>query len=240
MSALKKIAKRIPGVSALRNKYVTRKLKLKNTEDVFTDIYRRKEWDGQVSVSGPGSDSHQTRIITSELSILLNDFNVTTMLDIPCGDFYWMKRVNLKGIKYIGADIVKNLIQSNRERYEMDNVRFQNMDLLRDKLPKVNLVFCRDCLVHFSFADIFLALRNICDSQSEYFLTTIFTDRKDNRDIATGQWRVLNLQVGPFLLPKPLRIINEQCSEGNGIYGDKSLAMWRMEDIRESLKKRVT
>lgn len=239
MGALREVAKRIPGVPfvhrALWNKYATLKLKLKSTESVFTDIYRTNVWGGQFSVSGTGSDSYQTRIVTSNLPILLGDLNVSTMLDIPCGDFYWMKSVNLKGVNYIGADIVKDLIQSNREKYAADNICFQNLNLLRDKLPKVGLVFCRDCLVHFSFKDILLALRNICESQSEYLLTTTFTDRKDNYDIVTGQWRSLNLQIAPFLLSKPLRIINEECSEGDGIYGDKSLALWKIEDIRESL-----
>lgn len=245
MRALKELAKRMPGVPfvydvlrnvyrILRNKYNVYKLKLKSTEDVFTDFYRRNKWGGQVSVSGTGSDNYQTRLITRELPILLNDFNISTMLDIPCGDFYWMNSVNLKGIDYIGADIVRDLIQSNREKYKRDNVCFKNLNLIRDKMPRVDLVFCRDCLVHFSFDDIFLALHNICDSQSELLLTTTFTDRKDNYDIVTGQWRVINLEVAPFMFPKPLKIINEECTERNGIYKDKSLALWRIRDIRES------
>lgn len=242
---LREIAKRIPFVSFvyhtlrnLPNWYSTRKLKLKNTDEVFTEIFRGNCWGGKSSASGTGSDNHQTRIITSELPRLIDDFNITTMLDIPCGDFYWMKTVNLKGVHYIGADIVKDLIHKNKEKYEKDNISFQRLDLIRSKLPSVDLIFCRDCLVHFSFEDIFFALQNICESQSGFLITTTFTDRKDNQDIATGQWRVLNLEVAPFMLPKPLRIINEECTESNGRYKDKSLALWRINDIRDNLTKR--
>jgi 2-polyprenyl-3-methyl-5-hydroxy-6-metoxy-1,4-benzoquinol methylase len=244
MRTLKQIARKIPGFPfvyhILYNKYVAFQLKLKNTEDVFTDIYRRNKWGGKDSISGPGSDGHQTRVIARECLALFNEFNISTMLDIPCGDFHWMKSVDLKGINYTGADIVKDLIQRNRERYERDSIRFQSLNLIRDNLPKVDLVFCRDCLVHFSFEDICRALHNICESQSEFLLTTTFTDRKDNHDIVTGQWRVLNLEVAPFMLPKPLRTINEECTQGNGLYKDKSLALWRTGDIRERLTKRST
>jgi hypothetical protein len=244
MRTLKEIARKIPGIPfvyhILYNKYVGFQLKLMGTEDIFTDIYRRNKWGAKDSVSGPGSDSHQTRVIARELLVLFNEFNISTMLDIPCGDFHWMKSVDLKGINYTGADIVKDLIQRNRERYERDSIRFQSLNLIRDNLPKVDLIFCRDCLVHFSFEDIFRALHNICESQSEFLLTTTFTDRKDNHDIVTGQWRVLNLEVAPFMLPNPLRTINEECTQGNGLYKDKSLDLWRTGDIRESLTKRST
>ena len=83
--------------------------------------------------------------------------------------------------------------------------------------------------------DIFHTLENICSSQSKYILTTTFLERKDNHDISTGQWRVLNLESAPFMLLRPLRIIGEGCTEGNGAYIDKALGMWRIADIRGRL-----
>jgi hypothetical protein len=239
MGKLKEIAKKVPVIPYIyrtfHNYYSSYQLKSKTAEQVFTEVYRRNAWKGKGSVSGPGSDVHQTRIIINELPILFNDFNISTMLDIPCGDFHWMKDVDLSNIDYMGADIVNELIQKNAENYGRDGVSFQYLNLIKDKLPKKDLVFCRDCLVHFSFADIFLALNNICNSQSEYILLTTFTGRKDNYDIVTGMWRVLNLELPPFLFPEPLRIINEGCTEGDGAFEDKALGLWRIADIRKSL-----
>lgn len=222
---------------ALRKRYKLRKLKAKDAEQVFTDIYSNNSWGGKDSVSGRGSDLFQTRVVIKELPLLFHDMNISTMLDIPCGDFHWMNSVDLSEIDYTGADIVDSLIENNTKQYGTDNIHFQKSDLIKDKLPKTDLVFCRDCLVHLSFEDIFSALENICDSQSGYLLTTTFPERTENQDIATGQWRVLNLQLAPFDLPAPLRMINERCTEDNGAYADKALGLWKIADIRASLDR---
>jgi hypothetical protein len=241
MGILRAIVKRIPVLrflfSASGNSYPSHESK--STEDVFTEIYRSNGFGGTTSVSGPGSDIAQTRIVVSELRALLNDLNISTVLDIPCGDFQWMNNVDLHDIDYTGADIVKQLVLSNGAKYARDGIRFRSLDLIKDKLPRVDLIFCRDCLVHFSNREALSALRNICGSRSGYLLTTTFTDRKLNHDIVTGQWRPLNLQVAPFLFLKPLRVINEQCSEGGGVWGDKSLALWKIEDIRDHLSRNL-
>lgn len=214
-------------------------LHINNHEVLFTDIYKTKKWGGTKadSVSGPGSDIHQTSAISKELPILFYNLEVKTMLDIPCGDFHWMKNVKLNSLKYTGADIVEALINKNIELHANSDNFFQKLNLIEDKLPKVDLIFCRDCLVHFSYVDIFEALNNICNSHSKYLLTTTFIDRKHNKDITTGNWRPINLELSPFLLPQPLKIINEGCTEGQGAYTDKSLGLWKISDIRKTLAK---
>jgi hypothetical protein len=159
------------------------------------------------------------------------------MLDAPCGDFYWMKQVDLSDLDYIGADIVMDLIRQNR-RYQASNVRFRKLNLIDDRLPKVDLIFCRDCLVHLCFKDLFMALHNICRSGSTYLLTTTFKNPVHNDDIETGQWRPINLEIPPFSFPAPLRLINEGCTEADGIFADKSLGLWQIQDIATCLGKR--
>lgn len=105
------------------------------------------------------------------------------------------------------------------------------MDISKDGLPKADMILCRDCLVHFSFEDILSAIRNFKRSGSQYILTTTFSERLSNIDINTGGWRTLNLQLPPFNFPRPIKLINEKCDEAGGIYLDKSLGLWRLEDI---------
>jgi len=240
MRYLKRILKQIPGVRSAyhfaSSRYQSLKLKGSTAQYIFSDIYRGNKWGGVDSVSGTGSDMFQTRVVRNGLPAVCRCFDVHAMLDIPCGDFHWMKHVDLDGIDYTGADIVADLILGNGQ-YEASKVHFCILNLIDDKLPKIDLVFCRDCLVHLSFRDTFRALHNICDSGSIYLLTTTFTSLPHNRDIATGQWRTLNLEAPPFSFPPPLKTINEQCTEGDGAFSDKSLGLWRVEDIGECLRK---
>lgn len=205
-------------------------------EAVFTEIFERNAWGGVDSVSGPGSDDLQTRVVVGELSAVLRDYGIKRMLDVPCGDFHWMRHVGLEGVDYTGADIVAELVRSNNARFGRAGLQFRKLDLTRDPLPEVDLVFCRDCLVHLSFEDASRALANIRGSRSGYLLSTTFTARTTNEDIKTGGWRPLNLELAPFALPKPLKIITEGCTENDGIYRDKSLGLWRISDLPESFR----
>jgi hypothetical protein len=242
VEALKGVAMRIPGLRfvyrSLRSAYTAYRLRNTSTEEIFTDIYTHNRWGGTTSVSGPGSAIDQTAVIARALPVVFRELNVYSVLDIPCGDFQWMRTVNLDGIQYIGADIVLALVDRNKEAHGRTGIEFRHLNLVADRLPKVDLILCRDCLVHLCYADVFRALANICHSGSVYLLTTTFTSRVYNRDIATGDFHPLNVQRPPFTFPAPLRLINEQCTEGDGAYRDKSLGLWRIADLEHALPAR--
>ena len=239
MHRIEQIARKIPGLQpayrAIVNWFARRQLGSVPTEEVFTDIYRHNKWHGDESVSGVGSGDEQTIGIISELPGVLAELEVSTLLDVPCGDFNWMRNVDLGRVQYTGADIVPELVQSNSRQFTRDNVSFRQLDLLKDQIPSVDLIFCRDCLVHLSFEDIASALANICNSKSRYLLTTTFLERTANNDITTGQWRPLNLELEPFSLPKPARVVLEGCTEAGGMVKDKALGLWSITDIRACL-----
>lgn len=202
-------------------------------EQIFTEIFERNSWGGKESLSGTGSDREQTQVLVKRLSRLFRDLGTKTLLDIPCGDYHWLRLLDVPRMQYVGADVVKEMILQNRRTYERENVHFRCLDLTKDPLPKADLILCRDCLVHFSYSDIALALHNICESDATYLLTTTFTQRMSNYDIPTGKWRPLNLALPPFDFPAPHVVINEECSEDNGRYPDKSLALWELSDVRK-------
>lgn len=232
-------AKKVPGILS-SYRYIKKiiysiRVNRMSVEEIFTDIYRRKIFAGEASVSGLGSDSYQTRNLVKELPILFKELNISIIIDIPCGDFHWISNLNLNGIKYIGADIVQGLIYQNK-KWETENIVFRHANLITDELPNVDLVLCRDCFIHFSFEDIYRALWNICESGSNFLLTTTFPERTENHNIKTGGWRVLNLQIEPFNFPEPLRTILEGCTEEDEKYRDKSLGLWKIEDIKKCLE----
>ncbi len=199
--------------------------------DTFHLIYETNHW-GAAQRSGAGAALDQTTILIDALVALLNELRVSTLLDLPCGDLSWMRHLDVAGMTYIGADIVAEVIATNRAALAGPSRSFRVLDLTRDDLPAADLLLCRDCLVHLSFADARAALANVSRSPIAYFLSTTFADCRENEDIVTGDWRPINLQRPPFSLPTPIRLISEQCTEGDGLFTDKSLGLWRVDQLR--------
>ncbi len=199
----------------------------------FSEIYDKNIFGGRVSRSGEGSDLVQTAVIRSELPKLAQELGVKTFLDAPCGDWCWMRRTELGVEHYIGVDIVETLIEKNQREFGNASTSFQCMNLAEGELPRVDLIFSRDCLVHLSFADALKIIANFKQSGSKYLLTTTFVSRDRNNDLVGKDsfWRPLNMQLPPFNFPQPMLLINEGCTEGGGQFTDKCLGLWRLQDI---------
>jgi len=200
----------------------------KNDLSVFTNIYHHYKHRKQrpESYSGEGSTMAQTAVIREEIPALLRKVGAKVLLDAPCGDFNWMSVVDLPVDKYIGADIVKEIIEEDTAKYASPSREFIHRDLSADPLPKADVIFCRDCLVHLPFTIVAQVLGNFKKSGSTYLIATTFTDRTENVDIHPGGWRTLNMALPPVNLGEPLFLINEKCPvEG---YGDKCLGLWKI------------
>ena len=179
-----------------------------------------------------GSNLIQTEALRKEIPKIIEKYKIKSILDIPCGDFYWMKELDFKDINYIGADIVPDLINKNNKEFTKNNINFKIIDLTSDGLPYSDLIFCRDCLVHLSFEDIFKALKNIKKSKSKYFMNTNFLNKDNNHNIATGSWRTINLCKPPFNFNSPKENILENCSEGkDNEFADKTMSIWEVKLI---------
>ena len=214
------------------------------TEKIFARIYAKNAWGDAESRSGTGSSVARTELLRPKLTKLLLDLGVRSLLDLPCGDFNWMRLTELPGIEYTGADIVTPLIEKNNLLYAQPGRRFLRLDMQCDAVPKADLVLCRDGLVHLSFFDIAQALKRMHDGGTTYLLTTTFTAHRRNKDIATGGWRPLNLVLAPFCFPDPLQTLTDARPDGTA--PDKTLALYhftglsdRVLELRTTAKKGI-
>lgn len=192
---------------------------------VFSDIYQNNLWADPESVSGRGSTLARTEAIRRALPAVLASVGARSLLDAPCGDFNWMRRVDLGGIEYAGADVVPELIALNRQAHGGRGRTFFVADVTRDRLPRADVILCRDCLIHLSFRDINAALANFKRSGSGFLLATTHVAVAANEDVRSGGWRSVNLQLPPFNFPQPRQLIVEDAELG------KCLGLWRLEEL---------
>lgn len=219
------IAEYTPKLHQIIETIIKKKSFFKPINIKFSKIFYENEWGCEESVSGGGSSLSQTEVLRRELPDLLKKIGAKTLLDVPCGDFNWMRYTNLDLKQYLGGDIVPEIVSQNKKKYENDVRKFKLIDITKMKLPKMDVILCRDCFIHFSFKDIFHSLNNFRKSKSTYLLCSTFINRQKNRNIFTGGWRTINLQRPPFNFPKPIELI----LESRNLY--KCLGLWKIEDI---------
>jgi len=200
-------------------------------QERFSRIFTTNFWNGQ-SRSGLGSELSATAGVREQVPALLEALGAESLLDLPCGDFGWLSTVPLD-LDYTGGDIVPAIVDANTSRYVTPGSRrrFLTLDLTSDALPRADVVLCRDCLVHLSFAHVAQAFANLRRSGSTWLLTTTFLEHDVNADIVSGDWRMLNLERAPFDLPAPRHVLVEGCLESDGAYADKALGLWRVEEL---------
>jgi len=155
-------------------------------------------------------------------------FGITSIADAPCGDLNWMKHVDLGACRYIGIDIVQDLIARNKELFGATK-EFRHLNLIENVIERVDLIMCRDMLAHLTYDQIFTVLKNFKQSGSKYLLVTTGLTTTVNFDITTGECRRLNLELPPFNFPKPIALIVEDAPFT--FEAGKHLGLWRLEDL---------
>jgi SAM-dependent methyltransferase len=210
-----------------------RRLERKRPIEIFSDYARRNKWGDKDSLSGKGSNLDSTKELRRLLPALLQELGARSLLDVPCGDFFWMQHVDLAGVDYLGGDIVPELIAANEKAHARPGIKFQVVDLISGPVPGADVIFVRDCLVHLSNDHACRALANIARSGGKWLVSTTFPETSVNEDIATGEWRSIDLTKPPFSLSQPERLLFEGQGHVKGQRPDKCLGLWRIESISQ-------
>ena len=224
--------------SLFREKVLNEKiLEMENIEDRFTEIYKNNVWGNFESVSGNGSTLEGTQNLRTQLPELIQQYSIHTLFDAPCGDFNWM-RLLLKtvNINYIGGDIVLPLIEAHQSNFKNAQTNFIHIDLTKDELPDADLMVCRDCLFHLSYQDTKLVLQNFINSNIKYLLTKTYikSDEFINRDITTGDFRLIDLFSAPFNFDQDV-LFRIDDTIPNEI--PREMCLWSREQILIALEK---
>jgi SAM-dependent methyltransferase len=116
------------------------------SEATFSAIYRAGVWSG-----GSGSGSHPANTVSYRafLQRLLHTERVRRVLDIGCGDWQSSSLIDWQGVHYLGVDVVEFIVGKNRRRFQSQDIRFQQLDVLHEQLPEADLVLVKDVFQHW-------------------------------------------------------------------------------------------
>ena len=237
--ALRRIVSALPGgdilISRRRYFYQWRRYssRLGSPEQVFRHHYEVNTGAVDESVCrDPGSTIQYTENIRRVIPELVRQIEVREILDAPCGDYNWFRMIDWETeISYTGGDIVKALVERNQALYGSKNRKFVLLDIVHGVLPRADLWLCRDCLMHLPNRDVMFVLNNFLNSNIRYLLTTTHPNHERNEDIPAGAFRLLNLELPPFNLCKPIRAIDDWI-EGHPV---RYLALWERDMVADSL-----
>ena len=202
-------------------------------KEIFEHIIKNRYW--RDSVCGTGSTVQYTEPLRTALRAFLEKHNLQSMLDAPCGDYSWMSMTELPAnFKYVGADIVTALVDSNKSKYP--NVEFHCLDITSDCLPDVDVLFCRDCLIHFSFDDIKKAFKNIVRSNIQHVMLTNYPDQQVP-DISTGGFHPTNFTLDPINLGAPIDNIFDWIPGTANGNQKRYMSLWHRSAIENYVNK---
>jgi hypothetical protein len=169
-----------------------------NDYDVFKD-----GWESENTVCGWGSQMEHTKQIRSSLPLILDLFDINTVNDAGCGDFWWMRNTDLSAVDYMGYDI-----HDRRNGYDFP---FTKLDIVKEDMRPCDLIICRDVFIHLPNDMVLEALERF-RRVGKYLLSTTYKikDNSDRMEVPELKHSKINLCKEPFSLGAPREMIKEK------------------------------
>ncbi|WP_179335630.1 class I SAM-dependent methyltransferase [Winogradskyella costae] len=187
------------------------------TKDAMQQVYDMHLWGGKEFDFYSGDGSHNIKIvepyIDSITTFLKSQNNPLTVCDLGCGDFNIGKQLTKHTKNYIAIDIVDNLIERNKALFKEGHLEFQCLDIVKDELPKAEVVILRQVLQHLSNTEILKVVEKL--HNYKYVILTEHIpvgNFEPNKDIISGQGIRIKKDSGVDVLKAPfkLKIVEEQ------------------------------
>jgi SAM-dependent methyltransferase len=184
----------------------------------FEEVYRNNAWRGVETRSTGPRGAEAVPLVVPALEALAERLGVESVLDVGCGEGYWMP--DLPG--YVGIDVSQEALKVARERHPDNDYRlFRGEDL-----PACGLVICRSTIQHMSVGDGVALLDMIRASGAKWLLATTYPEG-GNEDIPfsirDGVGYKPDMTEAPFGLGAPQESLRD-------IPEDAVLGLWRLRE----------
>jgi Glycosyltransferase sugar-binding region containing DXD motif/Methyltransferase domain len=180
---------------------------------VFNNTYASQGWGKAGDGSGDGSEIEVTQCLRRLLTEQVKNFQtdkLVVFLDAACGackwQEVWLEDLRSLGIRieYIGVDCAAEPVYTAQRRLErfkefhrvsVFQIELSNVSAVIPK-GKVDILLCRDCLMHLSYSDAADVLQGLAGLSANRYLLTCSTG--PNEAIETGGYYRVCLWEEPF------------------------------------------
>ncbi len=167
-----------PVVSGLAAQVLPEAFQAWHRRRTFQDIYKNDRWgsvEGEKFYSGIRSRGSVVDTYVTNMAVLLEQHarelgRSLIIIDLGCGDFTVGRELltRIANAKYVGCDIVPELILHNRVNNKNPNIVFREIDIVEDNLPDGDVCLIRQVLQHLSNADVSRVLPKLTKYHAVY------------------------------------------------------------------------
>ena len=204
------------------------RVKKMSVRQQWDTLYKdKKKVQKDHSIWGPGNVYRNSKKLVELLPELLENLQITSFVDVGCGDFMWLSQLDWSRIDYTGLDIVAGLMEDNKKNYP--GFEFRQFNLIEDKCPKADMIFVRSVFIHTSIKDCQKMIENIKNSGSKYLMASTLPYVDKNLDTSCLWLVKRNLEIEPFNFPEPDYLLPEMDRESGEI--NNYMGVWKIDDL---------
>jgi len=125
----------------------------KEPKFIFSAIYNNHWWgegDGYFSGHGSRDPKYVIPYVESVGGFLSDLPESPSVVDLGCGDFCVGSQLTSFASTYTACDVVGELVESLKQKYDTSNLRFLSLDITTDPLPPGDVGILRQVLQHLS------------------------------------------------------------------------------------------
>ena len=205
------------------------------------------------SPNGPGASLSLTGDLRAALPPLWARHHIRSVLDVACGDWNWMRFVDLSGLTdYVGWDIDGELISRCQQRAaaamtehpsraaRYPHTGFEVRNVADSDFPTVDCILARHILIHFPNDYITAILDRMRAGNATYLLASNFPTATNDfvYDPTRYSWmgymeHPVNLEAPPFNLATKLDAIPETPGPAGVLTVPHELALFALDGAGE-------
>lgn len=181
------------------------------TKDAMQQVYSKHLWGGEEFDFYSGEGSHSIEFVQPYIEVLVSFLSGfedrLTVCDLGCGDFNVGNQLVKHTKRFIGVDIVPELIERNKLLYKAENLEFNRLDIAKDELPPADCAILRQVLQHLSNKEVLQVVEKL--TLYKYVVLTEHVPEgkfEPNVDIISGQGTRLKKKSGLIITAPPFNL----------------------------------